>query len=149
MEISAPQPEITTNDYDKENLIDRETQKNSKKIKCLRCDSYILQPNSGVFKKVEEPILLPSMKSKRDLAASKSTDSTDTTITDNTQIQMDKLDSFWLINDMLVFENIGFTNAVDNMKYLICADCEIGPVGVQNLDKPNEFLVAFERVKYV
>ena len=141
----AIKSEFEVIDLDKEKLIDKESQKNTKKIKCLRCDSFILQANSCVYKKVEEPILLPSMQSKKDLAINNNSIEN----TDNIQIQTDKLDRFWTINEMLVFENIGFTNSVNNIKYLKCADCEIGPIGLQNLDNPNEFLVSIERVKYV
>jgi len=102
-----------------------------------------------LFKKVDEPILMPSMRSKRDLSVSDETSEKSDPCEAKTHIQNDKLSSFWLISEMLTFENIGFTNSVNNVKYLICADCEIGPIGLQNLDKPNEFLVSFERVKYV
>jgi guanine nucleotide exchange factor len=139
-----------TNETNIENLIDSETNKNSKKIRCLRCDSFILQENSGLFKSVEEPILLPSMRSKRDLSNANDTkEKSSASESGDTQIQNDKLKSFWCINDMLTFENIGFTNSVNNIKYLICADCEIGPVGLQYLDNPNEFLVSIDRVKHV
>lgn len=30
---------------------------------------------------------------------------------------------------MTDFENVGFCNTVEGIKYLICADCEIGPLG--------------------
>ena len=50
---------------------------------------------------------------------------------------------------MFTFENIGVMNTVENKKYLICADCEIGPIGFQNIDVPNEILVCVDRVRYV
>lgn len=36
---------------------------------------------------------------------------------------------YWIIEDMFTFENIGFSNSVGDYKYLICADCEMGPIG--------------------
>ena len=33
------------------------------------------------------------------------------------------------VHDMYDFENIGFSKPVDSVKYLICADCEAGPIG--------------------
>ena len=30
---------------------------------------------------------------------------------------------------MFTFENIGFSNTVGDFKYLICADCDMGPIG--------------------
>ncbi|VDM70181.1 unnamed protein product [Strongylus vulgaris] len=35
---------------------------------------------------------------------------------------------------MYDFENVGFTNSVDGMKYLTCADCEYGPIGFLDVD---------------
>ena len=143
-EMQAQGTSHESNETNLEDLIDSQTQKNSKKIKCLRCDSFILQEKSSFFKKIDEPILLPSMRSKRDKPIENSCPNVI-----GTDIQNDKLSSFWCVNEMLSFENIGFTNPVNNIKYLICADCEIGPIGLQNLDKPNEFLVSLDRVKYV
>lgn len=55
---------------------------------------------------------------------------------------------YWLVNDMFTFENIGFSNTVGTTKYLICADCEIGPVGWQDIRNPKEIYVALDRVKH-
>ena len=129
------------NHNENKDLVNSDTQKNLKKIKCLRCDSFILQENSCSFKRIQDPILLPSMRSKRDLTADAKNN--------ETQVQNDKLNRFWCVNEMYTFENVGFTNSVENIKYLICADCEIGPIGLQYLDNPNEFLVSLERVKHV
>lgn len=120
--------------------INADTKKNNKKMRCLRCNSLVLEMNVGVYTEHETPIDIPSMKKKQDLVLnSKSNDAI---------IQSESSYRFWLLTDMLQFENIGFTNTVDKKKYLICADCEIGPLGYQNLDKANEFLVCVERVKY-
>lgn len=55
---------------------------------------------------------------------------------------------FWLVNDMFTFENIGFSNAVGEMKYLICADCEQGPIGwCLDKDRKNLYL-CHDRVIY-
>lgn len=58
------------------------------------------------------------------------------------------IEKFWLVVDMFTFENVGFTNTLENKKYLICADCEIGPIGYQDLDNPNLMFVAHSRVNY-
>lgn len=60
----------------------------------------------------------------------------------------DNLTNFWLIQNMLDFENLGFSKTVESIKFLICADCEIGPLGWHNLQAPNEFYISCERVKY-
>ena len=59
----------------------------------------------------------------------------------------DTLRHFFILTDMMHFENVGFTLPVEMLKYLICADCEIGPVGVHNTSVPKEFLVAVGRVQ--
>jgi hypothetical protein len=120
-------------------LIDTETNKNKNKLRCERCNSYILQPLMGVFTKLDEAIDIPSMRQRRELASAGA---------EQQVIENEKINEFWLVNDMLTFENIGFTNTVDKKKFLICADCEIGPIGYQNLDKPDEFLVCINRVKH-
>ena len=54
----------------------------------------------------------------------------------------------WVINgDMFVFENIGFSNTVGTTKYLICADCEIGPLGWHDTSNTQMFYFALDRVK--
>lgn len=58
------------------------------------------------------------------------------------------LSDFWQINGMYTFENVGFSNTVGHCKYLICADCEVGPIGYQDLNEPNFMYVALERVKH-
>lgn len=120
-----------------EELIDSDTKKNKNKIKCLRCDSYILQPMTGVYSKQEPSISIPLVKQKKELANNLD------------KMEKESIENFWLVQEMMTFENIGFTNTVDNKKYLICADCEIGPIGLQSLQKPNEFLLCIDRVKHV
>lgn len=58
------------------------------------------------------------------------------------------LGDFWMVEDMFIFENVGFCNTVENMKYLICADCEVGPVGYHDIRNKKEFYIAHDRVKY-
>lgn len=50
----------------------------------------------------------------------------------------------------MVFENIGVLRAVDTgVKYLCCAECDIGPLGYNDTkSKADEFLIAVDRVKY-
>lgn len=55
---------------------------------------------------------------------------------------------YWMVDDMFIFENIGFSNTVDNMKYLICADCDMGPVGWHDLTEKKSY-IALCRVKHL
>ncbi|VDP45483.1 unnamed protein product [Heligmosomoides polygyrus] len=54
---------------------------------------------------------------------------------------------FWIVRGMYDFENVGFTNAVDGMKYLTCADCEYGPIGFLETETKLHY-VSSARVTY-
>ncbi|NXF34256.1 MSS4 factor, partial [Nyctibius bracteatus] len=54
----------------------------------------------------------------------------------------------WLVRDMFSFENVGFTRDVGNVKFLVCADCEAGPIGWHCLDDKDSFYVALDRVAH-
>lgn len=61
----------------------------------------------------------------------------------------DTLTRFWLLTDMFHFENVGFSKTIEEkVKYLICADCERGPIGWHDLTNRTEFFLAAERVHY-
>ena len=55
--------------------------------------------------------------------------------------------SFWTVDDMFTFENVGFSKDVGDIKYLICADCEVGPLGWHDIKDKKSFLVALDRIK--
>ena len=40
---------------------------------------------------------------------------------------------FYRVGDMFDFDNLGFTNTVGTIKYLSCADCDVGPIGYHDL----------------
>lgn len=64
------------------------------------------------------------------------------------EMETENLKHFWKVKDMFTFENIGFSNTVEMTKYLICADCEMGPVGYYDI-RSKECFVALKRVKHV
>ncbi|XP_071957787.1 guanine nucleotide exchange factor MSS4-like [Antedon mediterranea] len=105
--------------------------KNCKSLKCLRCGSIVLRPENATYEKKE--IFLPYMKHKKPNQAPGDGET---------------LSDHWRIEGMYTFENIGFTNVVDNVKYLICADCEVGPIGWYDPKDVNNFYVAIERVTH-
>ena len=109
-------------------IVDSVTKFNSKEIECQICQSKILKKRTCVA--LSKAFPLPLMKVK------------------DTDAKVEVVENFWLINGMMTFENIGFTNSVDKIKFLICADCEIGPIGYQNLEEVNELYVARDRVSY-
>ncbi|XP_047390111.1 guanine nucleotide exchange factor MSS4-like [Sciurus carolinensis] len=51
-----------------------------------------------------------------------------------------------LVDDVLIFEDVGFPKGVGDIKFLVCADCEIGPIGWHCLDDKDSFCVALEWV---
>lgn len=53
-----------------------------------------------------------------------------------------------MVADMFHFENVGFSKNVGNIKYLVCADCEVGPIGWHCIDTKISY-VANQRVKHV
>ena len=95
----AESSETATVKVDIGTLVDSETQKNKHKIVCNKCSSYILQKNIGTYinKEVDIPLI---RQQKNEINANK--------------FETEKLNDFWLVSDMLKFENIGFTNTVDN-----------------------------------
>ena len=58
------------------------------------------------------------------------------------------LTDFWVVDDMFTFENVGFSNTVDGIKYLICADCEVGPIGWHDIADKKAFYISTSRIKY-
>lgn len=108
--------------------------KNSKSVLCQRCGSKVLSPGIAVF--TEKELVLPSMRK--------------TSNNSNTEgsVDSDTLTVHWLVDDMFSFDNVGFTKDVGRIKYLICADCEIGPIGWHCLDDKKSYYVALERVNH-
>lgn len=57
------------------------------------------------------------------------------------------LSDFWCVSDMFQFENMAFSKNVDDVKYLACAECDIGPIGWHNLTDQKSY-VAIHRIKH-
>lgn len=60
-------------------------------------------------------------------------------------VQKENVNQFWAVNTLYDFENMGFSNTVGTIKYLVCADCEMGPVGYYDLSTKKCY-VALSRV---
>uniref|UniRef100_A0A3B5MKC0 Guanine nucleotide exchange factor MSS4 n=1 Tax=Xiphophorus couchianus TaxID=32473 RepID=A0A3B5MKC0_9TELE len=108
--------------------------KNIKSVLCQRCGSKVLCPGMAVFAEIE--LFLPSMRKKSSLSNTEGS------------VDGDTLTAHWLVDDMFSFENVGFTKDVGKIKYLICADCEIGPIGWHCLDDKKKFYIALDRVNH-
>ncbi|XP_011306108.1 guanine nucleotide exchange factor MSS4 homolog [Fopius arisanus] len=104
--------------------------KNKSKIYCQFCPSVILNPGMGTF--LVHEFDLPHVRSKGD---------------EGVESQLAKYTDYWLIEDMYTFENVSITKTVGNIKYLACADCEIGPIGYMD-QSTKKCYVALSRVTY-
>lgn len=63
-------------------------------------------------------------------------------------IETERLSSWWMVADMYTFENIGFSHAVGTIKYLVCADCEVGPIGYHDKTTAKSY-ISHDRVRHV
>jgi len=106
-----------------------EDSKNLKQITCQFCPCKILPPNMGSYEDSKEYEL--QIVKKNDQGA--------------IHMTKEKLSQFYRVEDMFDFDNVGFSNTVDNMKYLICADCDAGPIGYHDLSTKKCYL-AISRV---
>ncbi|BFZ19336.1 hypothetical protein BsWGS_22375 [Bradybaena similaris] len=104
--------------------------KNKTKIYCQRCPSLVLSPHQATL--VKKEFFLPNMYQKSERAP----------------VEGVTLIDFWRVSDMLTFENIGFSKTVDDIKYLICADCEVGPIGWHSIHDKKAYYIAVDRVKH-
>ncbi|KAJ3302770.1 hypothetical protein HDV03_004587 [Kappamyces sp. JEL0829] len=95
---------------------------NGAKLTCPRCACVILRENVACM--TETPQALVSMKKDR-------------------MGEMEDILHYWTVKDMMAFENIGFSKAAgDGLKYLICADCEVGPLGFTDPKSPICYIAA-------
>ena len=89
-----------------------EAGKNKSQIVCVRCKSKILPPNMGTYEEIE--CELDCIEKDR-------------------EGDKEILKEFFRVEDMFDFDNLGFTNTVENRKFLSCADCDLGPLGYHDL----------------
>ncbi|KAH8237928.1 hypothetical protein KR032_008066 [Drosophila birchii] len=111
--------------------------KNKSNVRCQFCNSLMLKAQEGVYSKEEVSagcslfskshcLHLPFCQVEVPLMMQKQERTADS-------LNTEPLQDFWLVKDMMTFENIGFSNTVDGRKFLVCADCERGPVGYHDL----------------
>lgn len=67
----------------------------------------------------------------------------------STEVALETCKGFWLLDDKFAFHNVGFSHAVGDLRYLTCADCEVGPIGYHTPAEPNSFYVAANRISYL
>lgn len=110
------------------NCLVREGQ-NSCVVKCIHCESRVLSPQSATF--LSQSHALPTPTQPKDQPSPNTED----------------LGEWWVVDDMFTFDNIGFSHTVGSTKYLVCADCERGPVGWHDNTTKKSY-VALARVKH-
>lgn len=124
--------------------------RNTQTIICSFCDDIILRPQTAIL--TNKPTLLPQMTANK--SASNDASEPNRLSINGTDLPCDSVDNFWLVSDMFTFENVGFSNTVNNQtKYLVCANCERGPIGFSPINPSTrqlekEFYVAIDRIKY-
>ncbi|NXG48907.1 MSS4 factor, partial [Psilopogon haemacephalus] len=115
--------------------------RNLKAVLCQRCGSRVLLPGAATFARREVPGCGQGCgrerHSRRRGGARRPR-----------RCGGDVVREHWLVRDMFSFENVGFTRDVGNVKFLVCADCEAGPIGWHCLDDKDSFYVALERVTH-
>ncbi|KAK9892264.1 hypothetical protein WA026_019065 [Henosepilachna vigintioctopunctata] len=104
--------------------------RNTRAVKCSYCQSAILSPAAGTFMRNE--FHLPLMKQIK---------------TSELNPEKELISSFWLVPDMYTFQNVGFSNTVGTTKFLVCADCEAGPIGYHDLQNGKSY-IALSRVRH-
>eukprot|EP00096_Caligus_rogercresseyi_P007825 TRINITY_DN2591_c0_g2_i1.p1 TRINITY_DN2591_c0_g2~~TRINITY_DN2591_c0_g2_i1.p1 ORF type:complete len:129 (-),score=46.40 TRINITY_DN2591_c0_g2_i1:95-481(-) len=110
-----------------------ENGKNAKVVRCLNCSSKIMSNNVGTYEEIE--FELHSLKAK------KAKDPSDVVV------EKEKLTDYYRVEDIFDFDNVGFSHTVEDTKYLVCADCEMGPIGWQSLATKKSY-VALKRIKH-
>ncbi|XP_015791245.1 guanine nucleotide exchange factor MSS4 homolog [Tetranychus urticae] len=94
---------------------------NESKIICKKCSCLILRPKQAKF--IEKKIELPVVATRKDEDCVK-----------------EVLNNHLLVESIYTYENMGFSNTVEGVKYLVCAECEYGPVGCMNNNEKTSFL---------
>ncbi|XP_055344726.1 guanine nucleotide exchange factor MSS4-like [Paramacrobiotus metropolitanus] len=125
---------------------------NPKTLVCERCGSKILLPNcaTSVCKKVFLPAM--SFKARSDATAGAAAAEPPAFPADVEHVVAgvagEALEAFWLVKGMYTFENVGVSHSVQHVKYLTCADCEMGPIGYHAVNgSRDDFFIAKSRVK--
>ena len=129
--IENSKPAIDGPKVDILGLLSEDDVKNIKQLVCPYCPSKILPPKMGSYEDTKEYELQIVKKSDEGVV----------------HIAKEKLSQFYRVEDMFDFDNIGFSNTVDEVKYLICADCEAGPIGYHVLSTKKSY-VALSRINH-
>ncbi|CAJ0838293.1 12077_t:CDS:10 [Entrophospora sp. SA101] len=110
------------------------------------CASLILKTNSATWVERSNDLLKTPNQQQSDKSFLKNISSSSISDDNNTQ------GSYWKVSDMFSFENIGFSKTLNEtgVKYLCCADCDLGPLGYHDTtnNDTKEYLIAVDRIIY-
>ncbi|KAI8339168.1 Mss4-like protein, partial [Chlamydoabsidia padenii] len=121
-----------------EAILDKDTNKNKADLLCPKdgCQCVILRKNTAVLiERDGSKLSLPETSLPVGSSVDQENDKDET--------------HFWCLSDMMDFDNVGFSKTIGTIKYLSCADCDIGPIGYHDTaDSPKEYLVSIKRARY-
>ncbi|KAI8089421.1 Mss4-like protein [Halteromyces radiatus] len=119
-------------------ILNNDTNKNKADLLCPKegCQCVILRKNTAVLVQRDGTKLsLPENCLPSDASVNQEKDKEET--------------RFWLLGDMMDFDNVGFSKTIGTVKYLSCADCDLGPIGYHDTSaSPKEYLVSIQRARY-
>ncbi|ORZ21164.1 Mss4-like protein [Absidia repens] len=119
-------------------ILDQDTNKNKADLLCPKsdCQCVILRKNTAVLVQRDgDKLSLPETSLPTDALIDQDKD--------KDEIQ------FWCLADMMDFDNVGFSKTIGTVKYLSCADCDLGPIGYHDTaSAPKEYLVSIQRARY-
>ena len=104
------------------------TQHNSHALQCLLCSTIILNPLVALHHTATQHTLPPFPPTATPATSGEHS---------------------WCVDDQMSFENVGVTRGVEGgVRYLVCGNCDGGPIGCVYADAPQRFYVVHGRVQY-
>ena len=110
------------------------TEHNSRAIHCLLCATIILNP----------------LAARHHTAAQHSLPPFPAAVTRGPAEAADgAVEHSWVVDDQMAFENVGVTRGAEGgVRYLVCGNCDAGPIGCAYADAPQTFYVVHGRIQY-
>ncbi|KAG4098453.1 Mss4-like protein [Neocallimastix lanati (nom. inval.)] len=118
-------------DATKVDLIEKESNKNSKNIYCPVCNCIVLLKNMVIANESKDEftfsVPLPGNNDKMNFS--------------------EESPFFWEAANQFTFENVGVSKiSGDGKRYLSCANCDFGPIG--KIENQTKYLISADRVRY-
>ena len=105
------------------------TGQNARAIHCLLCQTVILNALTAAHHSATQHTLPPFPATTAAAAVSS--------------------EHSWLVDDQMTFENVGVTRGVEGgVRYLVCGNCDGGPIGCVYAEAPQAFYVLHGRIQY-